>query len=379
MAVVYGCGWEFGAAYATLNAIGTYSFSSTTVRSGTYSLRTNPTTTGTGYLTMVGPGVGIVGVYTTTSYHRFYFRYGTKPASGDEEFFNVLNSSNQQKLCLRLNSSGQIAAYDSAASLLATGTTALSANTWYRIEVQCGTGTSANWEVRINGVSEISGTGNLRTDQMYLTGFGKRTDRDGNSVDFYFDDWLYDDAAYPPDGAHILLVPDSNGTYQTFSIGAGSGSHYQVIDEIPPDGSTSYLLSTGTVGDAETEGLQSCATAGISGTINAVFPIVIYVRNATGAQVKPRVRSGGTNSDGPASSPYGGYSKTDFSQPTDPATGLAWTTSGLDGAEVGAVENATTNQTRVTFVGLMVDFTAGGGGGTIPTPYYRLLAGMGNL
>lgn len=171
MAVVYFTGFEAGSTEPFYGAGGTYSIQTSIKKTGSYALKVNPTTTGTGYILTFG--LTAAGIFPNnapvTSYTKFDFYYVTKAASNDEQIFLVKDySSGLLKLEVRLTSTGVLKVYDKDASLVATGTTVLDANTWYRIEVKAGKGTNVAYEVRINGVTELSGTCNqLNTQQNF--------------------------------------------------------------------------------------------------------------------------------------------------------------------------------------------------------------------
>jgi len=355
---------------------GTISISSTTVRTGGYALRVNPTTTATG-LYRIGCFTAAGGRDTACSvatlYTRFYFRYATKPASGSEIVYQARTSGDAVKFSLRLNSSGNLLAYDSAGSLLATGSTALAQDTWYRIELMVGTGASANWAVQLNGVTEISGSGaSLNASNNGRLFLGKVTDVSSQSVDFFYDDFAMDDAGYPGEGKIVRLVPNANGSTMQWTTGTGS-SNYLEVDDVPM-GVGSYVKNTGAANEVALFDLTDSATAGISGTIHAIRPEIQARLDATGTSAfSLRTRSGSTNSDlGTNALTTGGtYLSTIYA--LDPDTAAAWTTSGIDALEVGGIE-ANAVSTRLQDVHVYVEYTeavTGSAGGL-------MLMGVGN-
>ena len=367
MTILNFVGWETGYQSTTLggmgegNAAGTISLSSAIKRSGIYSLRTNPTTTAVGYVvigTHTGLGQPTSAYNEATVYARFYLYIATLPAANNEEIFVAYTTASAYKLALRINSSGKLMAFasDGTTQLGSDGATTLSTGIWYRIEVQIGTGATANYEVRIDGATELSGTGNLSTTNNGLIVVGKVTNRNGQSVDFYYDDDLISNSAWPGAGQSLVMAPDGDGTYTAWTIGAGGGADWTNIEEIPNDGATTYLQSTNVVGDTSSAALVSAATAGISGTILCVKPIVIHNRAALSASAKIRLRSGTTNSDSSAFSNGKAWLVAAGLYETDPATGLAWELSALDSIEVGMVENHTTRKTNCTAMYAMVEF-----------------------
>jgi hypothetical protein len=353
-------GFEAGDFSEVESSSGSVSIVTSPVRTGVYAARCNPATTFTGRVARLGArgATGTLGANTASPFYtRFYFRYATKPSSNDEEIVQAI-SAGSFKSSIRINSSGNLVQYDRLNALVATGSTVLDADTWYRIEwkVGSGSGSSAPYEIKINGTSELSGTADLGTGVADRFDFGKITNRNGNGVDFFYDDIRNDDADFPGAGEVQVMQPNANGNYQTWTIGAGSGSHWEIVDEIPQN-TTDYLLSTGTSGDAETEALESAASAGVSGTINSVQSLGAFRRDAVNAAVRVRLRSGTTDSDTTSNyTPTTSYVTIGKIFDTDPADAGAWTTGDLDGVEVGGVEQ-TTAKTRMTQCLVMVDYT----------------------
>jgi hypothetical protein len=358
-------GFETGNA-AECNALtGTASVQSTTKRTGGYALQVNPTTSGTGYARLTQhSGTGSFSNFNHASlWVRFYVRIGTLPASDSEEFFCFTNSITY-KLSGRVHSDGSVSLWDTAGSqLAATAAGKVTTGQWYRIEVLCGTGATANYELKIDGTSVLSGTGDLFTSNSQYVRLGKFTNRNSQTVDFYYDDVRIDDAGFPGAGQVEMMLPDGAGNYTAFT------GTYADVDDVPHDSDTSYLTSS-TSGDAETVTLESAATAGVSGTINSVKAVAI-VRDEGGASaIQLRLRSGSTDSDTTNNDPGSSYTARCNVFDTDPADSSAWTTAKLDALEVG-VENNANVAIRCTASYVMVDFTPAGGS-TMPVFLHHL-------
>lgn len=368
MAIIQITGFDTGDASELGSTAGTFSFSSSTVHSsaGGYSLRVNPTGTGTGNgrVKLINPANGFLGGAGIDGLRlRFWFRYATKPASGTEEI--LFCDTNSDDLVVRIDSSGRLRVYIPSATLVGTGTTQLQQDTWYRIEVKC---LSGDWELKIDGTSELTGTESFgffkEVDSFY---FGKVIDRSGQDVDFFYDDVAIDDAVYPGDGESALLVANAAGNYQTWTRGGtDSGNNWDQVDEAPHNSDTDYLLSTLSDGDAETEGVEG--TAGLSiDSINAVKGFAVAKRDgASSGNIKVRFRSATTDSD--TTDSVVTQSVYDFRgklEATDPATGSAWTAAGVDGVECGLIEKSTTDRSRITFIGAVVDYVPLAGWGPL--------------
>jgi hypothetical protein len=376
MARVSICGFETGDAselggsgssFATLQ--GTASIQATIKRTGSYALRANPTTTATGFADLgrwtADATLSAVWIpdhlLITTCFYRFYFRADTLPASNSEELCSVYDSSSSLKLAVRINSSGQLMAFDSTgtAQTGSTGSTVLSLAALYMIELKVGTGGAAVWEVKINGTSEISGTGNLSSNGNSWLRLGKGTNRNGQSVDFYYDDVSIDDAAYPGPGEIKAANPSGDGAYTAWT------GTYQAVDDLLSqagnDGDTTVLTTSANTA-AETVALEDCATLGISGAVNAVKALVVIRKvSGTQTQVRFRLRSGSTDhttanvQDTNLLTTYKAFARVFAVDPTDSG---AWTTAKVDGLQVGMVHAQ--SQARVlntTLIALMVEYT----------------------
>ena len=345
---------------------GTVSAVTTPVRTGTHALRANPTTTAAGYgqlgtLNVFGLQVTDVDAGAVT-YLAFYFQYATKPAANSEEIAAFYDTVAALKLAVRIDSAGNLMAFaaDGTTQLGSTGATTLSANTWYLIEASAATGASAAWEIKIDGTSEISGTGSLGTRDAASVRVGKVTNRNGNTVDFFYDDIRWDGAAFPGAGQITRMDMDGDGAYVTWTVGAGAGADWTNVDDLNSaahDDDTTYLLSTLTDGNASTASLVTGAAAGITGTVKSVMNSGFFKRDGANAGMTIRLRSGSTDNDTASIYvPTTAYVLLRKLYNTDPATAAAWVLSALDSVEVGAVEKDTGTRSRWTAGGLMVEY-----------------------
>jgi hypothetical protein len=358
MALLNFTGFETGDGTELSAVSGTASIQNSTVRTGGYAVRANPTTTATGFVRVGAPAAGGNNTQyaTATAYITFYFRYATKPASNSEPFFSAVDNLPNDKLSLRLNSSGNATVHNAAGTLIATGSTVLAVNTWYRIDVKVGTGGSGAWEVKINGVSEASGTASLGINDNSFILLGKHVNVNGQTVDFFYDDVWIDNAAFPTGEVAVqVMQPDGDGS-STDWTGA-----YTAVDELPHNSDTDFI-STSTSGHVELVTLESAAAAGITGTVLAVKSIGIVRDEGGSSAFNIRLRSGGTNSNTSNNDPGTNYSLRSKVNETDPATSAAWLLAALDSIEVGVVANAAVAH-RCTMLCAMVAYTPAAPGG----------------
>lgn len=225
----------------------------------------------------------------STSYVRFYFLVNTLPSSLHECIFNIIDTSSVIKFELRINSDGTLTARPKTGTgtNIGTGSTALSTGVWYRIELKIATGSSAAWEVWLAvgdapASLEMSGTNDLSSVNAGRCHLGKHTDRNGKTVSFRYDDFVWNDYALPGPGQCRVLLPVGTGTFDSWTIGAGSGDKWSQLTETPSDGDATYLLSDATVG---TQSFTIAPRAGesLDGAINAVKTCSQVKRNDAGA------------------------------------------------------------------------------------------------
>jgi len=334
-------GFEPGTVLETLSSAGTIAVQGTTKRTGNYALQVNPTGGSSGSVNLgevaaTGSNAqAFTGTDTTVVYAEFQFQVGTLPAVSNEEMFRVVALDGFTHFNLRINSSGQLQAYN-VTTLLATGATALSTGTWYRIEVLANTGIGAAWEVKIDGVSEISGTATLGTAWTALA-LGKVTNRNTNDVDFYYDDWAFATSGYVGNVGCLQALPNADGSPQQWTSGTGP-SDYTQVDENALD-TADYIARIASggalVGRVE---VQDSATLGISSNILAVKPYTA-VRNMdfTTTSTLLRLVSVGTTADSATWDTNNVTTIRYIVYNTDPDTASAWTTGALDAIQLGIV------------------------------------------
>ncbi len=283
MARVNICGFETGDFAETTAQGATNSIQTTTVRSGTYALRCNPAASGNGFVkfsTLAADGTAL-GSSAVTSYTRFYFLFLTAPSSGTAAILSVLGTSSD-KFAVKLDSNKNLSAWDSGTQIGSAGTTVLVSGVWYCIEVKVGSGASnVAWEIRIDGVSELSGSSTLidsgNANSFYFGNNGNYTLL--ASVDLYFDDIAIDDAAYPGPGSVVRLDPAADVAKTNWLNQAGSSTNeYLSVDDLGAgaghDTDTTYVV-TSTAGTITfTVSFPALSTRQIIGTINEMKVLV---------------------------------------------------------------------------------------------------------
>lgn len=334
-----------------------HTFDSTVKHSGAYSLRFNLTGSNTGWCELSGmdpDGSDTTPFNAATIYLKTDFLMRASPGSASEQCIVFRDIGGTDKAELRINSTRYLELYDKNTTLVDTANDFLWFESWTRIEVKIGTGASAPYEVKLDGMSVMSGTADFGTNNNGYILLGRRNNRNSQDIDYNFDDVIIDDAHYPGDVIILPMFPDGNGNYTGWT--ASTGTKYGCIDEVPVNDATDYIY-TSTSSDAYTATLQSAAAAGITGDIRGVKALVhaMQVSILSTPRLYVRLRSGSTDSDttGTYIDDAKWYSWGKILH-QDPATSATWTLGGLDGAEVGCVKGTTGVELRTTHARLDV-------------------------
>lgn len=368
MALLRVTGFESGSTAEAFSSGGTISFATTGQRTGAYALRVNPTTTALGYFTVSS------GISAATIIVGFAFKPVTLPASGAEQFIRM-RASTVDKAELRISSAGIVTLYNSTV-LIATGTTTLTAGTYYYIELKIGSGATAVYELRIDGTTEFSGTYSNSANNTDVYFIGKSVNRSSQSVDFYYDDMYFDDAAFQATTTAFpevrILLPNAAGGSAGWS--AGTSPHtFAAVDEVPPesDGTdASYIEATATDDNLYTTfRCESTTAKSVTGTVLAVEGFVWAKTGSTSgtSTVAIRMRNGATNVDMPGLELTVAYQGLHNLQVLDPNTAAAWTLGGVDTCEIGMTAATIAQSQRFTAAYLFVLTLVSDGVGT-PRP-----------
>lgn len=216
--------------------------------------------------------------------------------------------------------------------------TALSATTWYRLDVTADS-TGQTWEVRLNGT--VLGNGGT-TSVSACNGlyFG---DPSGSIFDFHFDNVWLDSSAYAPNSGSIAcFTPKNPGFYAGWSD--------QPNNLVPPN--TTKNISSATNNDTRT--VTTNAALASSYVVNAVQPVTL-VNGIASANVANVLRSNTTNvlTGGKTVSVWTALGQVSA---TDPATSSAWTAGGTNAAQPGVKHLSSGDTALCESVYLMVDY-----------------------
>jgi hypothetical protein len=251
------------------------------------------------------------------------------------------------QVSLRLETSGLLTVRRGAfgGALLGTTAAAVPTGAWTYVELKVFiSGTVGTVDVQMNGVSVLSLTGqntkntaNSTADTVCLNAdIPNGGTGDGVNATVRFDDLYVCDGdgtvnnTFLGDVTVQCVFPTGAGATTGWAH-TGAATNWQAVSETPADDDTSYV-SASSVGAVDTYAHGAVG----AGTVFGVQLCLEARKTDTGARViQGVVRSGGADSPGtmlPLSTSYGIL--TDIRE-TDPSTGLAWTTSGINAAEIG--------------------------------------------
>lgn len=340
------------------------SINTTTKRSGAASLRVN-TSSSSDYVQNKIRASG-----TSALYFRFYLRIATAP-SADTTIGVLTNDavSSSISLILKTDRTLQHSYYDGADTTnVGSPSSALSLNTWYRIEISYDDATGGNpTTARLDGVQFASGNSiDVGVTTLWVGVV------DSATADLYFDDIAINDSSgstqtsFPGAGSIVHMQPDSAGDNNNASSG-----DYSSVDEVTPDNSTTIAVLNDD-NDILDVNMETSSNAGI-GASDTITLVQVGSRDAAASAAeesfKLRIKSQSsgtllqsgtiTHNDttyktvGQGEGGFWGYQLTSY---TDPQAGGAWTTSLLDTAQIGIQAIDATPDINVTTLWALVEY-----------------------
>jgi hypothetical protein len=385
MGRLWSCGFELQSVTAGVEwqtTIGSPTINTTTKASGDAALRCNPTAAAH-YIQHTFRGDVVADVWG-----RFKLYIATAP-SAKTTILAYGDSGNFYGAKIRLGTDSKLYTNNSALTTETAGSTVLTTGQWYSITWYYNE-TTNTLTVKVDGVTEINAAS---VDDIAGGGRIRQGIFEATTADLYFDDIALNDNSgtvensYPDyRGKLVIGSPDGAGDNAGFTLGAGTGSNFQLVDEIPPNDATDYVqkTTTGTVIDDHT--VESSTSMGI-GSSDTIVMVEVGIRGGStattaGATISPRLKSAasGTVSTGAAGAfNVNGWRTNGAAAPlpllisyTDPTTGIAWTPTGtnsIDSMQIGYT-NAASNTTvrRVSAVYAQVEYIPASGSSFSQTP-----------
>lgn len=221
-----------------------------------------------------------------------------------------------------------------ATTLLASSTAVYSSTTWHHIEVKATIADSGGAvEIRVDGAVALTYSGDTRQSATGTAGIDRVLWVGSSSTIQAFDDLYVIDSSGSPsnflgDCRINTLAPTSDSAVQfTKSTGA---SNYLCVDEVRQNGDTDYVESS-TVTHKDVYGYADLPAA--AATIHGC-QVLTWMKKTDAANrtVRGLMTSGGVTTTGATVGLTGAYGPVPAIIAADPATGTAWTASGVNGA-----------------------------------------------
>lgn len=268
-----------------------------------------------------------------TSVSELYYRCAVMRAFNSGQIHSFMDGDTNV-VQIMIDSDDKVKIYNGN-TLVATGNTVLYKNRWYVVEVHIVTGASGLVEVRLDGVMEVSYSGNINAstvvNKLYVTRSIDRTFLDDIALN---DVSGSSDNTWCGDGHVIALLPNGNGDTNQWS--ASSGLNYQCVDEgFFGNGDTDYV-STSTSGQVDLYNIQDPSLPS-GAVIKRVWATCVAKKTVSeNATITVGLKTGATEYWGSAQqleTDYKAFSGQVYSQ--NPNTLSAWTISDLTNLQIG--------------------------------------------
>lgn len=248
----------------------------------------------------------------------------------------LVDASGNEQCSVRIDSSGR-PTISRNGNLLATATNPLLPNIWYHLEVKITVhNTAGEFELRINGTPVIGPTGSQNTRAQATndaSGFGFANP---NGTTTSWDDIVVMDAtgSYANDfigpSQITIMRPDAAGNSTQWTPASYADNFANVNDAWADDDKT--FNQDATAGHVDLYGMTNVP----SGTIVGVQTVFTARQDAGGGRsIAPMWRIGSTDYQGTTKSLAASYVAYTEAYSVSPATGVPWTQSELNGAEMG--------------------------------------------
>ncbi len=265
-------------------------------------------------------------------------------------FVGLFSGFSTPQLILQISDAGFIQVYrgtnffGAGGTLLGTGAHPLTANTWYFVEFGAYIDDSAGTvQVLVNGVLDIDLSGvNTQAvaggtaDTILLGGPIAENSTLSVGTAYICDDQGAENNTFLGDCRVIVQVPTGDGAHADWTPLTG-GDQYAMVNEIPPDGDTTYV-SSNSINGMDTFTFDDI---GVSGSVIAIKVCINAEKDEVGVRtIAPVIRQLGTDYTYadiyPSAMSYGKFSEMFLVRPSD---SNPWQVSdlGAGGAEFGVV------------------------------------------
>jgi hypothetical protein len=249
----------------------------------------------------------------------------------------ILDGTSEQ-ISVRTNDSG-VLTVSREDTLLATGTTVLTSNTWYYVELKFTiNGSTGVVELHLNGATEIASTGSLNTKataNVQWNGFGIAGSNNSAKYDdiYALDTSTGTNTTFLGDVRVIPVYPAAAGFYGDWT--PNGGTNVGCVDGMFEDGDSTFNMSA-TANNIDSYEMQDLPVASGS-TVYAVQPIIVGRKDAGAARtIAPLLRIGGADYVGTTQSLGTSYAFLTQIYDTEPVGGTpAWSVTDVNAMEGG--------------------------------------------
>jgi hypothetical protein len=279
------------------------------------------------------------GTPVTTVIIGFAYLYS---GGGTLTFMNLQTVASGTVASFNLDATGHILAKNSGGTTIGTGTTVINSGAWNYIEIKlfvnAGTPASGTVEVHVNGAVDIASTaGNFGSTGV--SKFGISSNNSGQ--DHRWDDVYACDTVgavtntFLGDVRVATVYGTSDGAHTQWTP-TGGGAHYTQVNEVTPDGDTTYV-SDNTPGDLDSYGFGDIDGGA---TVYGV-QVNLYARkdDAATRQIAPVIRQASTDYVGNTQTLNTSYAFYNQLYEQDP-TVANWTPVNVNADEFGVKEIA---------------------------------------
>ena len=248
----------------------------------------------------------------------------------------TLGATGTNQVDVRVTSTGAVTVTRNG-TVLATSANFINSQIWYYLEFKVTIGSSAAYEVRINGTTIISGTGNT---QNTANAFANQISLNLVSGDSGRNTWFDDFYVLNTSGTANNDFLGECRIFTSYPTGAGAttqwtpsaGSNFGNVDETNPNDDTDYNSSS-TVGQID---LYTTGALSFTGSIACVQHTICARKDDVGTrQIAEQCRSGTTTFTGATQTMTATYFMYREVRETDPNTLAAWTLANLNSSQFG--------------------------------------------
>lgn len=257
------------------------------------------------------------------------FAYKTDAVGEAKTILKFMDASTTQTY-LYVNTSNQVQVKNGDGTTLGTSTSTISDSEWTYIELKTTIGNSGSFYLKINGITEASGTSvdTQNSANSYATKVALGND---SSFNDYFDDYYIDSTDFQGTVRIFTISPTANSSV---AWTPNTGDNYECLDDSPyQDGDTSYVSATTT----SVKDLYTFASLGLtSGVIRSVsHNFTARKSDLNPTDVQPIIKTSSTEYTGTTQSMTTSYICYQKIWETNPFSGVGWTYGAIDNLIAG--------------------------------------------